>query len=368
MQVIVFQSQAIVFHSCSLVSAGHTFEGMIPNETTQAWSMTEAGWGFRELAVPGWGEALVRTRTSLLLSSDIASLRRGEIPTLRAQVADVMSVGEECSVHPGTRIFPAWRASCGLCEACQRGNETLCLDWANSGMAPQGPASHLLLPAWNVRRASVGLSVAEPPEGQVFLQPLATVLRALRRANPAFPLRVAVWGSGPMARLWGMVLELRHPGVRRGLLSPCEETGFLGHGFHAHGQEPEELVARLEGRPDLAILIDPPAERVVEAFELVCSGGIVVMTGEPEGDVSLGLHRFHREEKRLVSCFDAGPRDFKSAVTVMQPLMERLASLAPASLRLPSGGTLPEPGALVPFLRIDWTEPTEEKELYRLDG
>lgn len=334
---------------------------MIPNETTQAWSMTEAGWGFRELAAPGWGEALVRVRTSLLLPSDIASLRRGEIPSLRAQVADVMSVGEECCVHPGTRIFPAWRASCGLCEACQRGNETLCLDWANSGMAPQGPASHLLLPAWNVRRGCVGLSVSEPPEGQVFLQPLASALRALRRANPAFPIRVAVWGTGPMARLWGMLLELRHPGVRRGLLSGCEELGFLEHGFHVHGQEPKDVVAGLEGRPDLVILVAPSPERIVEALELVCTGGIVVVMGEPEGTVALALHLFHREEKRLVSSLDAGPRDFKSAVTVMQPMMDRLVRLAPASLRLRRGESLPGIGGLMDFQRIDWVEASGEE-------
>lgn len=329
---------------------------MIPNETTQAWSMTEAGWGFRELAAPRWGEALVRARTSLLLPCDLAALHRGEIPALRAQVADVMAIGEDCPVYPGTRIFPAWRASCGLCEACQRGNETLCVDWSHSGMSPSGPASHLLLPAWNVRRGCVSLSVAEPPEGQVFLQPLATALRALRRANPAFPLRVAVWGTGPMARLWGMLLELRHPGVRRGLLSECREEGIVEHGFHVHGHDPEAVVERLEGRPDLVILIDPEPDRVVEAFELVCSGGIVVATGEMEGGVALELHSFQRQEKRLVSSHDAGPRDFKSAVTVMQPLMDRLGRLAPASLRLRSGDPLPPLDTLVAFQRIDWEE------------
>lgn len=335
---------------------------MISRETTQAWSLDADGWGFRELAAPGWGEALVRTRTSLLLPSDLAALGRGEVPTLRAQVADVMAIGEECPVYPGTRIFPAWRASCGLCEACQRGNETLCVDWTHSGMMrPSGPSTHLLLPAWNVRRGCASLSVAEPPEGQVFLQPLATGLRALRRANPAFPLRVAVWGSGPMARLWGMLLELRHPGVRRGLLSASQEEGIVEHGFHVHGHDPEAVVARLEGRPDLVVLIDPEPDRIVEAFELVCSGGIVVATGELEGSVALGLHSFQRQEKRLVSSHDAGPRDFKSAVTVMQPLMDRLVRLAPASLQLQSGDQLPPLDTLVAYQRIDWGEAPGDK-------
>lgn len=331
---------------------------MISRETTQTWSLDADGWGFRELAAPGWGEALVRTRTSLLLPSDIAALGRGEIPTLRAQVADVMAIGEDCPVYPGTRIFPAWRASCGLCEACQRGNETLCVDWINSGVRPSGPSSHQLLPAWNVRRGCVGLSVSEPPEGQVFLQPLATALRALRRANPAFPLRMVVWGEGPMARLWGMLLELRHPGVRRGLLSVCAGAGIIEHGFHVHAQDPESAAARLEGRPDLVILIDPSPDRVVDAFELVCSGGIVVATGALEGNVALELRSFQRQEKRLVSSLDAGPRDFKSALTVMQPLMDRLVTLAPAYLRLQNGDPLPSLDSLSAYQRIDWVEAT----------
>ncbi|MEN9355368.1 MAG: hypothetical protein RL318_2693 [Fibrobacterota bacterium] len=329
---------------------------MIPTEMAKAWTLDGAGWRHCELPSPGWGELVVGMRASLLLPSDIDVLRRGGVPRLRAQVGDVLDAGEDCAFHPGMRIFPAWRASCGLCEACQRGNETLCLDWSRLRVRPEGLSSHQLLPAWNVRRGSVALSMSDDPAGQVFLQPLACAIRALRRANPALPLRQAVWGGGVIGRLWGMLLEVRHPSARR-VLVDCDPRQCLDactHGFHAAETNLKDASDRLEGAPDLIVLTDSRVERVVQALDAVCAGGIVIVAAEMDGLVELDLGYFQAREKRLVSSLDAGPRDFKAAGSLLLTLSRRLAHLAPSRSSLKIGQELPPIEELVPYQVIEW--------------
>lgn len=336
---------------------GHpTFVGMIPTETTQAWTLGSDGWHFQELAAPGWGEAVVRMRAALLLPSDLAAMRRGEVPRLRAQVGDVVEVGEDCAFHEGMRIFPSWRASCGLCEACQRGNETLCLDWNKLRCKPDGPASHMLLPAWNVRRGSVMLSMTEDPVAQVFLQPLACAIRALRRANPALPLRQAVWGGDVVGRLWGMLLEVRHPGARRVLVDcdPQMLESSAVHGFHAADATMQDALGSLEGAPDLIVITRPSAILLQQALELVCPGGIVIAAGEMEGTSEFDLTLFQAHEKRLVSSLDAGPRDFKAAGGLLLTLAGRLVGLAPSRISLHPGLSFPPVADLVDYQVIAW--------------
>jgi len=329
-------------------------------EPVRSWNLGPDGWGWSDLAATGWGELIVSTRAMLLLPSDLAALRRGEVPRLRAVVGDVIEVGEEAPFHAGMRIFPAWRASCGRCEACQRGNETLCPDWVHERIEPVGPAHRMRIPSWNVRRGCVPLSLTDAPAGQVFLQPLATAVRLLRRANPAHPQRLAVVGGGTMGRLWGMLLEVRYPAARRGILEPSAQD-CVQHGFHVRADDHDSLEAGLDGCPDLIVVSQPTAEMLREAMERVCPGGIVIASGEVRGNLEIDLDWFASQEKRLVSAFDAGPRDFKAAAGLLPPLMGRLSSLAPAHLVLTPGSILPHVDELVDFQVIEWiTEGNEE--------
>jgi len=343
-----------------LVADAVTFGPMSDPERTRSWNLGPDGWGWSDLVATGWGELVVSTRAMLLLPSDLAALRRGEVPRLRALVGDVIEAGEDAPFHPGMRIFPAWRGACGRCEACQRGNETLCPDWVHERVDPVGPAHRMRLPSWNARRGCVALSLADAPAGQVFLQPLATAVRLLRRANPAHPQRLAVVGDGPMGRLWGMLLEVRYPAARRGLLERTAQDGAL-HGFHVQADDHDSLEAKLDGQPDLIVVLQPTGEILREALDRVCPGGIVIASGETQGPQQIELEWFSSQEKRLVSASDAGPRDFKAAAGLLPPLMGRLSCLAPAHLVLKPGSSLPPAEELVDFQVIEWTsEATEE--------
>ena len=328
---------------------------MEPRETVRTWNLGPDGWGWTEVPAPGWGELVVRNRASLLLPEDIAALRAGEMPRLRAQVADVLEAGEEAPFHAGMRIFPAWRASCGLCEACRRGNETLCPDWSRDRLVPAGPSQHQLLPAWNARRGSALLSLSDDPVGQVFLHPLARAIRALRRSNPALPLRLLVLGEGPVARIWGMLLELRFPTARRVLLGQGREDCFR-HGFHGAVAHWEEAEASLEGRADLIVAIDPSGPILEESMERLCPGGILVVVGEMPGRCELAGRIFSSEEKRLVSCHDAGPRDFRAAVGMMSLLQGRFEELAQERIAIRSGDTSTDPSQWQAHQILVWEE------------
>lgn len=278
--------------------------------------------GMESVALPklAVGEVLARLRCALVLPSDLLELREGRAPG-RALVADVLACGEDAPFRLGQRIFPTAHAPCGLCEACRSGSETNCLDWKNSSLLPGGFADRFIVPAWNARRGSLPLPVDDTPEAQVFLEPLASILRKLSRVRLRKVHRILVCGDGMTANLWGLTLEALHADARRLLAGSAPEARRFGY----HEILPE-LVA-LDEAPDLIVLLQATASQVVQALDVLAIGGALVVAGGCCEEVSLDLRRLSREEKVLAWGQDSGPQDHRQALNLLSKMAGRLPGL-----------------------------------------
>jgi len=279
-----------------------------------------------ELAV---GEVLARLRCALVLPADLADIREGRAPG-RALVADVVACGADAPFRLGQRIFPAAHAPCGLCEACRSGSETNCLDWKASSLLPGGFADRFIVSAWNARRGSFPLPVDDPPEAQVFLEPLASILRKLSRVRLRKVHRILVCGDGMTANLWGLTLEALHTDARRllaGLAPDARRFGF-------HDVLPE--LVPLDEAPDLIVLLQATAGQVVQALDVLAIGGALVVAGGYCEEVSLDLRRLSREEKVLVWGRESGPQDHRQALNLLSKMAGRLPSLIEVKFSLES--------------------------------
>jgi L-iditol 2-dehydrogenase len=208
-------------------------------------------------------------------------------------------VGESAN---GRRVALVHHRSCGECERCRAGHESMCEHWATPTIVPGGLAERVHARDW-----------AELPSGMptaigTFAEPLACVLRGAERVPCG---RVLVIGQGFVGRLFAEVLRRR-------------------------GDEVFAIDARPERSGPAAVLCGPGgADAATRA--LAPGGTILVFASAGE----LPLDAVYRHELLVTGIRGATPADLTDAVRLLPEL------------------DLPEP-VVLPLERFD-----EGLELYR---
>jgi threonine 3-dehydrogenase len=107
----------------------------------------------------------------------------------------VESVGEEVSlVSPGDRVTAETHIYCGICYACRRGLQHLCMNVQILGVDRAGAfADFVVVPEQNVWRVHPDI----PEEIAAILDPLGNAVHTAL-AGPVAGLRFAVFGCGPI--------------------------------------------------------------------------------------------------------------------------------------------------------------------------
>jgi 2-desacetyl-2-hydroxyethyl bacteriochlorophyllide A dehydrogenase len=190
--------------------------------------------------------------------------------------------------------------SCGSCPLCHEGNRNLCLARTAVGIDVDGGfADQARVPARCCWPAP-----AAPDEQLLLTEPLAVVVRAVRRSAIAAGETAAVVGVGALGLLAVQVLKAEGARVLGVARSPRRLSLARAVGADVAATVPEaEAAARaLSGREGVAVVIETAgtAEAVAQAVDLVRPGGVVVLTGLPHEPTPLPFFRVVRRELRLV--------------------------------------------------------------------
>ena len=148
----------------------------------------------------GPGELLMRVEASGICGSDVMEWYRiHKVPlVLGHEVAGVVvEVGAEVTrFKVGDRIIAAHHVPCNICHYCLSGNHTVCDTLRKTNFDPGGFAEFIRLPAINVDRGTFVLPDSVSFEETTFVEPVACVLRAQRKAGMRPGCSVLVLGSG----------------------------------------------------------------------------------------------------------------------------------------------------------------------------
>lgn len=251
------------------------------------------------------GEVLVRVALAGLCGTDYR-IWTGDRPVGYPRVMGHEFVGRVEAVGPGvTRVVPGARVvvepnySCGLCPLCLEGNRNLCLSRTAVGIDVDGCFAEVArVPERCVWSAPDGVA----DEALVVTEPLAVVVRAVRRGGVRPGETAAVVGAGTLGLLALQVLHARGARVlvvtrspRR--LGPARELG--AEAAHALADGPLADVARaFSGREGVDCVIETAgtAEAVSHALELVRPGGRLVLTGLPHDPTPVAFFSVVRRE------------------------------------------------------------------------
>jgi L-iditol 2-dehydrogenase len=212
------------------------------------------------------------------------------------------------------------------CALCARGEYVQCEAWRGGRLDPGGMAEYFVVPAGNVRGDTLRL----PPEVSfvegALVEPIACVVKSLRRAGVRGGARLAIIGLGIMGQLH--VLLARHAGARQ-VVGLDRVASRLAH---ARGLGADAVIdvdradpvaalgALTDGALADAVIVGPGSLEAMElGLRLAGRGATVVLftTSRPDDVLGIRPHDLYFREVRVVPSYSCGPDDTREALALI---------------------------------------------------
>ncbi len=299
----------------------------------------------------GAGEVLVRIIASGICGSDVMEWYRiDRAPLILGHeiAGEIAAVGEGVEKYKiGDRIAVAHHVPCNTCHYCLNNNHTACETLRRTNFDPGGFAEYVRLPKINVEQGIFLLPDDMSFEEATFIEPLACVLRAQRRANIQPGQNVLVIGSGISGLLHIKLARALGAGhivavdINEYRLKSARKFG-ADTIFNAGKYSPERLREINNGYlADVVIVCTGAVTAVAQALASVERGGVVLFfapTG-PGVTVPLSINDiFWRTEVTLTTSYAGSPADYEKALELIQSQRVKVKDMITHRLKLAETG------------------------------
>jgi L-iditol 2-dehydrogenase len=267
----------------------------------------------------GDGDVLVRTMASGICSGDVMGwyIRRKAPLVLGHEPAGVVAETRgDAPFAVGDRVFVHHHAPCFACRACARGDYAQCATWRGSKIDPGGIAEYFRVGATNLRDTLLLPAHVAFPDASL-VEPLACVVKSLRRGGVKAGDRVYVIGLGVMGQLHVLAAScLRAEVVASDFIA---ERRALAEGNGARAFHPDDTARVLAEGADVVICGPGTAPAMRSAIESAAPGGTVLMFTpfSPETKLEIDPERFYFGDLRLVASYSCGPDDTRAALELI---------------------------------------------------
>lgn len=278
----------------------------------------------------GRGEALVKMRACGICSGDVMPWyieKKAPLVLGHEPAGEIVKLGEGApeKFKMGDMVFMHHHAPCMKCVECKKGNYVLCKTWRSTRLIPGGLAEYVKVPAINLMHDTLKLPARVGFMGGTLVEPLACVVKGIRRMGLKSGDRVLVIGLGVMGMLF--VVLARHMGASA--IIGADMTPYRLDKARRLGADAVVDMSKAGANKRLARLLGPGADRVVvgpgsiPAMEMglasAAPGGTVLFfTPTPPGDVlHINQNRLYFDEVTLVQSYSCGPDDTRKALSLL---------------------------------------------------
>ena len=282
----------------------------------------------RPIPIPGPGEIVLRMRASGICSGDIMAwyvARKAPFVLGHEISGEIAAIGEGGAVDRehrafavGDRIVVHHPAPCFSCAHCLRGEFVACSVWRRSRLDPGGMAEFIRVPRENLND-TLRLSNEISFEDGSLVEPLACVMKSLRRSGVGFGDLLYVIGLGIMGQLH--VLAARALGANVVASDFIESRRALAERNGAVAVHPDDVASWMSEHAercgaDVTICGPGSAEALSSALAMTANGGAVVMFTPlaPEAIFSLDHAELYFRDLRLIASYSCGPDDTAAAL------------------------------------------------------
>jgi L-iditol 2-dehydrogenase len=269
-------------------------------------------------------EVLVRVNACGICGTDIKKIRHGFRPPPQIfghEIAGtVAAVGEEVRDWKyGDRVVCFHHIPCGQCFYCEHKLLSQCATYkkvgVTAGFEPSGGgfSEYVRVMEWVARRGMVRIPPQVSFEEAVFVEPVNTCWKAVRKARVEPGEALVVLGQGPVGLL--LMMLARHAGARVRTTDPMPsrrqkslELGAQSSFDPADADLLEQVRAGTEGRGADAVIVAAPAPSLLEeALKLTRPGGRVLLfaQNDPVTRLEFPAACVGVEEKEILGSYSA---------------------------------------------------------------
>ncbi|HEX7089885.1 MAG TPA: alcohol dehydrogenase catalytic domain-containing protein [Longimicrobiales bacterium] len=290
---------------------------------------------------PGPGEVLVRIEACGVCGTDalVWYVERKAPAVLGHEPAGVVvEVGDGVeSVRAGDRVFVHHHAPCMACAECRRGLWSSCATWRATSLDPGGFAEYARVPAVNVERDTLVLPDGLSFDEAVFIEPLATCIRAVRRQGRLERGDgVLIIGLGAMGLLMVSTARAYGAGAVLGsdFVAGRRDLALRRGAAAAFDPAAEDVAAAVRaqtgGRGADVVVVCPGDARAIRAgLEAAAPGGRVVCFTPlaPGESLALDASPLYFREVTLTQSYSCGPDETREALRLIAAREVEVASL-----------------------------------------
>ncbi len=272
--------------------------------------------------VPGEGEVLLKVDSCGICGTDVEFYHAGAYNPRTILGHECAAVIEEVGPDVegwavGERVTVNDLFSCGECEFCDRGLETLCVNAANLGIHWQGAfAEYTKVPARSLFKLPKNVSMKEG----ALIPTLAVGYHASERADIIPETRALIIGAGPVGL--SVLVALKIAGVGEVVVSetnPVSKKAADVLGATAIiDPRTEDFSSRLEalfsGPPELVFECVGKSETILQSLETVDRGGTVVVVGNCFEEMTVNPIMWIVKEINIHASMGTTSEDFETTV------------------------------------------------------
>jgi L-iditol 2-dehydrogenase len=278
----------------------------------------------------GPGEILVKVEACGLCGSDLMEWYvKEKAPTVLGHepTGVVAEVGKDVvGFKVGDRVFVHHHVPCFTCHYCLRGYYTLCTMFKSTHLDPGGFAEYVRVPALNVARDVLKLPAGMPFDEGTMIEPVATCIRGIERANVQTGDTAVVVGAGVTGLVHLQLTKLF--GAARVVVSDFSEYRLdvarrLGADLAVNARQ--DVVAALKSvndgrRADVVIVTAGSIKAMEQSMELADSGATVLLFAPSAPDESLAINPYQLlfSETTVVSSYSCAPHETRQALRLIQ--------------------------------------------------
>jgi len=280
---------------------------------------------------PSREEILLRVKTATICSSDlkiiegVKSAKPGVILGHEVEGIVFQNLSDKTSLKEGDRVAVFPSIFCGKCPYCLKGYPHLCLNKKTIGYVFDGGfAEYLLIPAPMVEEGALLKADGIPRGCASLLEPLATVLASIKRANLRGDETIAIYGAGSMGIMHVLLLKGLFSDVRIFMVEPSElrrkRALSFGSDLALDPSESEDIREKTQGLgADVSFLTTTSPEALASAARFTKKRGrIVAFSSYRPGRISSEvLQEIHYGEREILGVHSAPLEIFRETAEIV---------------------------------------------------
>jgi L-iditol 2-dehydrogenase len=231
------------------------------------------------------------------------------------------------NVKPGDRVFVTHHVPCNACYHCLTGHETACTTFqSKNNFDPGGFAQFLLVKSRSVKTGTFVLPDSVSFEQATFIEPLGTVVRAIRTVALKPAQSMLVCGSG----VAGLLLIKLARAIGAGNIIATDTSSYrlekarefgARHTILANEDVPAFVRSVNDGRlADVVVLSAGALSAARTALASAERGGTILFFAVPKPGETMDIdfNPFWRNDITIKTCYGAAPLDNMQALDLIR--------------------------------------------------